>query len=66
MTESDKISCPQPRITYGYICKNHPQTNVWCDKFDDAVSIAEKDQPLNRPYYIVERVEHFDICGEVK
>ena len=32
---------------------------------EEAVDAAKFDQPAYRPYYIVERVEHFEICGVV-
>jgi hypothetical protein len=56
---------PQPQITYGYICKKRPNSSVWVKTYEEAVSMAKSDQPVNRPYFIVERIEHFEICGRI-
>lgn len=62
----NKIVCPKEIITYGYICEGKPNPTIFFPTFKQAVSSAQNDQPTNRPYYIVERTEHFEICGEIK
>ena len=55
----------EERITYSVICEQMPEPTVYFSSFDEAVKWAELSQPLYRPYYIVERVEHFEVCGVV-
>lgn len=53
------------KITYSVISERQPVPSVFHDTFKEAVEWAEKDQPAYRPYFIVERTEHFEICGVV-
>lgn len=55
----------EERITYSVICEQMPEPKVYHSSFNEAVEWAKSDQPLYRPYYIVGRVEHFEICGVV-
>lgn len=38
----------------------------WFPTFTQAKEAAEFDQPAYRPYLIVEKVEHYEIAGEIK
>ena len=64
----DKKLCevPKEKITYGAICEQQPEPSVFFKTFSEAVNWAENDQPAHRPYFIVERTEHFEVCGVVK
>lgn len=59
ITESDKIS-------YAVICDKFPSPHVYFNTYDEAEHWARFNQPNYRPYYIIERSEHFEIVGEVK
>ena len=55
--ESDKKS-------YAVICDKFPNPQVYFNTYDEAEHWARFDQPNYRPYYIIERSEHFKIVGE--
>ena len=59
ITESDKKS-------YAVICDKFPSPHVYFNTYGEAERWARYNQPNNRPYYIVERLEHFEIVGEVR
>ena len=59
ITESDKIS-------FSVICDKFPSPQVYFNTYKEAEHWARFDQPNHRPYYIIERSEHFEIVGEVK
>ena len=59
ITESDKIS-------YAVICDKFPSPHVYFNTYDEAEHWARFNQPNYRPYYIVERSEHFEIVGKVR
>ena len=59
ITESDRIS-------YAVICDKFPSPHVYFNTYDEAEHWARYNQPNYRPYYIVERSEHFEIVGEVR
>ena len=59
ITESDKIS-------YSTICDKFPIPQVYFNTYAEAEHWARFNQPNNRPYYIIERSEHFEIVGEVR
>ena len=59
ITESDKIS-------YAVICDKFPSPHVYFNTYDEAEHWARFNQPNYRPYYIIERSEHFEIVGEVR
>ena len=59
ITESDKIS-------YTVICNKFPIPYVYFNTYKEAERWAKFDQPDHRPYYIIERSEHFEIVGEVR
>lgn len=59
------------KITYTYIRQDEYDrgecnTGVYFPTFEQARRTAEVDQPANKPYYIVERVECFTVCGVVE
>lgn len=58
ITESDRIS-------YSTICDKFPSPHVYFNTYAEAEHWARFNQPNNRPYYIIERSEHFEIVGEV-
>lgn len=59
------MNCPADTIKYSYICDQFPEPTVFFENYESAVSFAKFDQPTNRPYYIVECVTTFEICGLV-
>ena len=59
ITESDRIS-------YAVICDKFPSPQVYFNTYDEAEQWARFDQPNHRPFYIVKRLEHFEIVGEVR
>lgn len=59
ITNSDKIS-------YAVICDKFPSPHIYFNTYKEAERWARFDQPNDRPYYIVERSEHFEIVGEVR
>lgn len=62
------MKAPDDKITYGVICEKDPDAGMWATKYDDAVRLARemsKNHPDNRPYYIVERIETFEIVAVV-
>lgn len=62
-----KFSCLQTeKISYGVICEQMPDPIVFFDNYEKAVEWAENNQPVYRPWYIVERTEHFEVCGVVQ
>ena len=59
ITESDKIS-------YSVICDKFPSPHIYFNTYGEAEHWAGFNQPNYRPYYIIERSEHFEIVGEVR
>lgn len=59
------MKTPEEEISYAAICERQPIPTSYFRTYEEAVSHAKFDQPAYRPYYIVERVEHFEICGVV-
>jgi hypothetical protein len=59
ITKSNKKS-------YAIICDKFPSPQVYFNTYDEAEHWAIINQPNYRPYYIVERSEHFEIVGEVR
>ena len=59
------MKCPEEKIYYGVICERFPEPSVYFETFDAAIRWAKSDSPAYRPYYIVECVEHYEICGIV-
>jgi len=56
------MKTPEERITYTAICEQMPTPNFYSETYEEAVAYAKSEQPAYRPYYIVKRVEHFEIC----
>lgn len=69
----DKLNIAE-KIEYGYIGMGNPNCpdkqasdiDDWFPTFTQAKEAAEFDQPAYRPYLIVEKVEHYEIAGEIK
>ena len=59
------IEAPAEKISYGVICEKNRECTCWTSTYEGAVDWAKNNQPANKPYYIVERTEHFEICGMV-
>lgn len=59
------MKTPEEEVSYGKICEHYPIPTSYFKTYEEAVSSAKFDQPAYRPWYIVERVEHFEICGVV-
>ena len=60
------MKTPEEKISYSAICEQMPIPHLYFDTYEEAVKYAKFEQPAYRPYYIVERVEHFEICGVIK
>ena len=60
------VDAPQDEITYGIMNKNGHISCLWSKSYAEALDYAKKEQPMNRPYYILKRTEHYEIVGEVK
>lgn len=58
-----KCCCPKNRITYSVMCERMPNPHVYFDTYEEAVHWAEITQPEYRPWYIIERLEQFRVCG---
>lgn len=56
---------PDEIITYGYTRDLSTPPVSWFNSYQEAVECAIIDQPRFRPYYIIERCEHFEVCGIV-
>lgn len=59
------MTTPEERISYAAICEQMPIPHLYFDTYEEAVDYAKTEQPAYRPYYIVERVEHFEMCGVI-
>ena len=59
------MNTPEERISYSVICDKQPDPRIYHSTYEEAVKWAKLNQPDYRPYYIVKRVEHFEICGVV-
>lgn len=60
------MNTPEEKITYSAIDENSPTPDIYFDTYEEAVSMARFSKPTGKPCYIVERVEHFEICGVVE
>lgn len=60
----------EERIYYGYISKKNLEKGfvptLWHYTYSEARSEAKEESPTERPYYIIEKTEHYEIVGEVK
>lgn len=59
------MKAPDEKITYGVISEKHQSTDLYANTYEDALDMAiemKHDNPENKPYFIVERTEHFEIC----
>ena len=54
------------KISYSVICEKFPNPHIYFNTYDEAEHWARFNQPNYRPYYIIKRLEHFEIVGEVK
>lgn len=59
------MKAPEGKISYAAICEQMPIPNLRFRTYKEAEGYAKSEQPAYRPYYIVEIVEHFEICGVV-
>lgn len=59
------MKIPEEKISYAVICKQMPIPHLYFETYKEAEDYAKIEQPAYRPYYIVERVEHFELCGVV-
>ena len=59
------MKTPEEKISYAVVCEQMPTPHLYFETFREAEKYAESEQPAYRPYYIVERVEHFETCGVV-
>ena len=59
------MKTPEERITYAVICEKFPVSGMYFNTYGEADDYAKFEQPAYRPYYIIERTEHFEICGVV-
>ncbi len=59
------MKTPEEKISYTAICKQMPTPHSYFETYEEAENYAKIEQPAYRPYYIVERVEHFEICGVI-
>lgn len=59
------MKTPEEKISYAAISQQMPTPHLYFESYKEAEEYAKKEQPEYRPYYIVERVEHFEICGVV-
>lgn len=59
------MKTPEEKISYAVISEKMPTPHLYFHTYKEAVVYAKKEQPAYRPYYIVERTEHFEICGVV-
>lgn len=62
----ENTKAPNDKISYAVICEKFPNPTVYYNTCDLALKWAKLDQPNDRPYYIVKRTEHFEICGKVR
>ena len=59
------MKTPEEITTYSIICEKMPTPSVYFPTYELAVKWAKFNQPTYRPFYIVERTEHFEICGKI-
>lgn len=59
------MKTPEEKISYATICEQMPVPHLYFGTYKEAEDFAKIEQPAYKPYYIVERVEHFEICGVV-
>ena len=64
--KSKQMNTPEEEITYGIMNKKGHVSCLWSKSYAEALDYAKTEQPMNRPYYILERTEHYEIVGEVK
>ena len=55
----DKV---QDQIRYGHTNDLSRMPTVYSRSYDEAVRYAKNDQPANRPFYIIELCEHYEVC----
>ena len=63
LPNNDTIKCPEDKTTYAVICKKFPNPNVYFESYELAKRWVKLEQPNNRPFYIVKRTEHFELCN---
>lgn len=56
------IKAPDSKVSYAVICEKYPDPCMYFDSYDLALKWANINQPDNRPFYIVKRTEHFEVC----
>lgn len=54
------------KISYSSICDKFPSPHIYFNTYDEAERWAIFNKPNYRPYYIIKRLEHFEIVGEVR
>ena len=55
---------PTDKVSYAVICEKFPTPQTYFTTYELAKRWIEMEQPDNRPFYIVKRTEHFEICEE--
>ena len=56
------IKAPDSKVSYAVICEKYPDPCIYFDSYDLALKWANINQPDNLPFYIVKRIEHFEVC----
>ena len=59
------MKVPEEKIYYTVICEQMPSSNLRFETYEKAKDYAKNEQLRYRPYYIVEIVEHYEMCGVV-
>lgn len=59
------MKTPEEIISYSAICERMPIPHLRFGTYKEAEDYAKIEQPAYRPYYIIEIIEHFEICGVV-
>lgn len=56
----------EERITYGFTRDLNHVPTMWTESYSEAVEDAKIPYCDRKKRYIIERTEHFEVCGEVE
>ena len=57
--------CLEDKISYMVACKQIPDSHCYHTTYEEAVKWAKRNQPAYKPFYIIKRTEHFEICDVI-
>ena len=63
--KKEEICLLEDKISYMVVCEQIPDSHCYHTTYEEAVKWAKRNQPAYKPFYIIRRTEHFEICDVI-